>query len=120
MEATIRTFAVAHIAPIPVGHRIEVRFFAVERGVFKKTRHVSLDQPSITDLDTGIVYGSTWHHAEELGVSTSAFDPKVPPTELRTNLVTEEVVSGRVVACRLHTVMGGTTWRVQTTVSIQV
>jgi len=120
MSASTRTFTVVHVAPVPVGHRVEIRFFEAGRGLFSKAPKVARDAPLITDLDTGVVYGSHWHYVKSAGIASSAFDPDTPPADVRPDLVTAEVVTGRVVSCRLVTVMGGTTWRVQTTLDVAI
>jgi hypothetical protein len=49
-------------APVPVGHRIEVRWFQASSGggVFGNKTEEQPHQPLIKDLDTGIEYMGDW------------------------------------------------------------
>lgn len=56
--------SLVHIAmpvAIPVGHRVEVRVLVRETTVlFSSSKEPQPDQPVITDLDTGVVFGPAW------------------------------------------------------------
>lgn len=107
------------LAPVPVGHRVEVVWYAeVSRGLVPGQERVDEreHQPLITDLDTGIAHGSdfVW------GVSRRR-RPDVP-FELgdapRAELRVQRRVTGVVRACRLVTIRGFPDLEVQTHLEI--
>lgn len=106
-----------HAAPIPVGNRVEMMFFARDTGFFSPDFREQADMPVIRDLETGIEYAPEWvfdrEPGEQLGETTSrALDmsPMVRPTR---------VVTGRVVACRVVTGMSGADWTVFTYLTLR-
>ena len=64
MSPSYQAIRVAAAVPIPVGHRVEVRWFSYEQSTFfSSTPEVrELAIPLIVDLDTGIEYTSGEHH----------------------------------------------------------
>jgi hypothetical protein len=87
--------------PIPVGHRVEVRVFVRETTVlFSSSKEPQPDQPVVTDLDTGVVFGPAWafggggayYKGKPLADLTLA-----PPPSLQEH----SRVVGRVTACRV-------------------
>lgn len=99
------------VAPIPVGHRVRVTFFALEsRGLFGVSTQDLPHEPMLEDLDTGVVYCSerpfphdgTKSPRQPLGVGDRA-QAKV-----------ERVVEGVVRSCRVVTVRAFSEVDVQT------
>ena len=97
-----QTFYCRMLAPIPVGHRVEITGFKREApALFGKGDQVlDEDEPYIRDLDSGIVYTVPWHHTGKHFVMLSdrygdAVAPNIQPTAQ---------VVGRVVACRVVTI----------------
>jgi hypothetical protein len=82
------------VIPIPVGHRIEARFYD-ESDAYASRR----ESPVIIDLDTGIVYGHHWHFADINGASVG--DPMSLPATVRAELPTVRRVVGRVTATQV-------------------
>jgi hypothetical protein len=108
------------IAPVPVGHRVELTWFEeVSRGLVPGQERVDdrPHQPLIRDLDTGVEYASDW----VLGVSRRR-RPDVP-FELgevpRTELRVQRRATGVVRACRLVTVRGFPELEVQTHLEVE-
>jgi hypothetical protein len=57
----METVTVIYSAAIPVGHRIEVRWFeASSAGVFGTKTEEQPHQPLVRDIDTGIEYMGDW------------------------------------------------------------
>ena len=57
----METVICIYSAPIPVGHRIEVRWFAASSaGVFGTKTEEQPHQPLVRDVDTGIEYMGDW------------------------------------------------------------
>lgn len=114
-----RTFTLVHAAPVPVGHRVEIGLIKQTAGVFKKVEKLNLSEVVLRDLDSGIEFASEWHYQKSMGVSTNAHDPQTYPQELRSDLEMGETITGKVLQCRVITVMAGSIWRVQTTITVQ-
>ncbi|MFO0569810.1 MAG: hypothetical protein U0263_29440 [Polyangiaceae bacterium] len=87
------------VAPIPVGHRVEVRVFAVNTAVFGTRLEPKFENPLLTDLDTGIVYGS-WVHFDTTLPPEQALSLGMPLTP-RTDLNEHVRWRGRVTATRI-------------------
>lgn len=72
------------VAPIPIGHRVEVRTYFVETGLFSKKLEPNFDHPQLTDLDTGVVYSNVSNYQTII-----AYTPNTRykvPTEPRADL----------------------------------
>jgi len=91
--ATDRFFSTAGIVAIPTGHRVEVTVFAL-KGFWGAPKPRPYD-PLIKNLETGVVYGRTWHFTDENPSADQV------PFEVRRDLVVAELVVGRVRACRI-------------------
>lgn len=50
-----------YLAPIPVGHSIAIDYFETETGFVTRTIEVDREHPMVTDLQTGICWGSHRH-----------------------------------------------------------
>jgi hypothetical protein len=98
-------------APIPVGHRVEVRVLRESGGVF---RRAGKTHTVVTDLDTGVVYGPMEAFED---VSSIRVEPHPLPLSPRTDLATESRVAGRVRACQVATMGFSDLW-VQTTLVV--
>lgn len=98
----METLTLLFAAPIPVGHRVEVRWYAVTTaGLFSRSHQERAHEPVVTDLDTGVEYLSDFvlqgpgiKHANQ----PVALDPA--------RRIGEEVrvLRGRVRGCRVVTV----------------
>ncbi len=98
--------------PIPVGHRVVVRWYHKKsKGLFggaKDETHPS--QPSVEDLDTGVLYAFEWiygagaTHVEDT-VNEYAL-PSAFPDRLDEGIEEQRVVVGRVTACRVIACIG--------------
>lgn len=84
--------------PIPVGHRVEVRMFAVPTGLRGRGRESRPQEPWIVDLDTGVVYGHGWQFRTM--TSLTAWQPVELQSELRTDLDEVWRATAIVEACR--------------------
>jgi hypothetical protein len=117
-----QTYTLQHVAPIPVGHRVELQFFeeAGSGGLFKKGE-ANLHEPMVRDLDTGVIYASHWHFVDRASITQTSYFTKVnayPPAPLPA-LKPAGRVLGRVLACRVITeCMGSQIFKVQTTLTI--
>ncbi|MGE0791522.1 MAG: hypothetical protein AB7S26_37955 [Sandaracinaceae bacterium] len=109
-----RTVNVAAVCPIPVGHRVDVRIFEVERGVFRKSWEAMDDEPLIVDLDTGVTYAPAWCYREiNMYVSGKVLDDL--PMRVRSDLREAERFRATVTACRVVFIGSGDTRYPQTT-----
>ena len=115
-----RMFTVPYVAPIPVGHRVEVLFFIKTGGVFKKKETLEEKHPLIRDLDSGIEYGSYWHYKKMIAMSEAAYTPEEYPLPLRPELEVGRKIIGMVTHCRVLTEAFGTIWKGQTTLQIKI
>lgn len=103
------------VVPIPRGHRVEVRTFLRDRG---RKQDPAFDEPLITDLDTGVVYGTDWHFRALSGYRPGTVQDL--PTEPRADLQVHSVVTGTVSATRVSTVGGGEALFQQTTLVLDI
>ena len=117
--AMTKTYTLVHVAPIPVGHTIELKLIAETTGIFQKEVRMNETEAVVTDLDSGITYACSDHVQTSFAISAAAQDPSELPMELRPDLKIGSVVRGRVVACHLYTLMAGSTWRVQTQITVE-
>jgi hypothetical protein len=108
----LKTFTLVHVAPIPVGHTVELKLVA-------ETSGVNETEAIVTDVDTGIVYACAPHFGGPAGVPGSPRNPSELPMELAANASIGRIVRGKVVACHLYTWMAGGTWRVQTQLVVE-
>lgn len=51
------TMKLYFLAPIPVGHRIQLDFYSCDRGVFGEKFQLDRARPVLTDLETSICWG---------------------------------------------------------------
>ena len=89
------------IAPIPIGNRVRIDYLK-RPGFFGAS--IDTSYPKITDLDSGIVYGTFWHRRN-------------PTTE--SALEVDHSVEGTVEACQVLT-FGGDHAMNSTTLAIRV
>lgn len=104
------------VAPIPVGHRVEVRTYFIETGVFRKKLEPNFDQPILTDLDTGIVYSAATNYAQ-----ISMYTPGARlslPLKPRADLKLHGLWTATVRACNIHWIGVGSSAFPQTTLVV--
>jgi hypothetical protein len=98
MSHLVRVLMV-YAAPIPVGHRVELRRYVYEwKGLFGSGREDRPYEPIVYDLDTGIEYASD--HAYECTTSIKAPDQPVALAPAPRGQVVA-VLRGVVRACRV-------------------
>lgn len=102
----METIEILFAAPIPVGHRVEVRWFEAPIGGFFGTKaEVRPHEPKLVDLDTGVTYAPGWMYAASEGVRPLKAQALLP--EMRSGLREARVLVGVVKACRVTTWNGG-------------
>lgn len=114
-------FLVDGVAPVPVGHRVEVRVLKEpDAGWFSRRigADTQPDQPWVKDLDTGVEYGVYWQVSDVTALDGNP--GQVFGAHLRTDLEQLRAVTGRVVACRVLTLGSGDGWRVQTRLELDL
>ncbi len=99
----LRTLPLLLCAPIPVGHRVEVRFYkGSKRGHLGTVEpDVRPLEPLVLDLDSGIRYGGHWLFSSA-GVDHHVVN--VNSDGIRADLEVVEIVTGRVRGCQVVTV----------------
>lgn len=114
----MRHVLVQYAAPIPVGHRVEVRWYArVSAGLFGgRDEETAEHQPIVVDLDTGIEYASD-HAYEQDGGGKRFSEPIRLAGEPSGEIV--EKVTGTVKACRVIHVRRYSELDVQTDLHIE-
>jgi hypothetical protein len=121
----MKTYELLVLAPIPVGHQVELRWYKKQvRGLLSGTKWQEFPYtPIITDLDSGIVYGTFdffWDRGAAAAISmdspTQLSQQALPQLEL------QGAAKGKVVACRVATYDMGTgssrLFKVQTSLTI--
>ncbi|KAB2886337.1 MAG: hypothetical protein F9K40_22125 [Kofleriaceae bacterium] len=113
----MRNVLVLYAAPIPVGHRVELRWYTqVSSGLFGGSKETARElEPVIVDLDTGIEFASD-HAYTGGGVKRPDEPVEISP------VVTGEpssVLRGTVRACRVIHVRRFSELDVQTYLSIE-
>jgi len=115
-----KTITVPYVAPIPVGHRVELHFYMEEKGVFKKQKALNPYLPLIRDLDTGVEYGHMDHYMKVLGLSSVPLPPHDYPLSPRSDLEWTDIIKARVVSCRVLTEAWSDEYQAQTTLVIEL
>jgi hypothetical protein len=115
-----RTFTVVYPVPIPVGHKVKLQFYLKPEGILKKKYVPQENQPLITDLDTGIEYGSFWHYKNVMSMSASSYTANEYPFDVRNDIEPAESFTGKVKKCRLLTEAFSDIWKVQTLLVIEL
>jgi hypothetical protein len=108
----------AGVAPVPVGHEVEVRTYFKDQGVFSKKPVEQPLRPLVIDRDTGVVYGEDWHFQP---ISTYVVGEPRPeiPIEPRSDLRESARWRGKVTACRILWIGSGETRFPQTTLLVE-
>lgn len=107
----MRKITLNYPAPIPVGHLVELTWFADQRPARKRDRPdwtIPSAHPAVRDLDTGIAYLNLAH----VSAGANGGNPFVPqnlPTTTRSDLEVREIQRGRVASCTLVYLEGLTT-----------
>lgn len=119
-------YELSFIAPIPVGHRVELTFLKKPLiGWFSSViagYEDMLDKPIVRDMETGVVYASTNVYTEHDYVTPRGASPL--PDHHRPELEQDHVVIGRVVSCRVISYQPGyasdrDTTHIQTTLVLE-
>jgi hypothetical protein len=116
-----RVFLVDCVAPIPIGHAVEVRVMKEPKKGFLSRRvdaKYQPKQPWVKDLDTGVEYAVLWQYSDAAVVHMAPGTEY--PERLRGDLEEVERVTGEVVSCRVLTLPGGENWKVQTRLELEV
>jgi len=105
----IRTFHLAHAAPIPLGHRVRIL-------------STKPDDPYalVSDLVTGIQYGHVSTYQQISGVPAFPGSPIQISAAPREDIYWHEEALGIVRSCVVCSVTGGTTWRVETRLGVEI
>lgn len=110
-----------YVAPIPVGHRVEVTWTEeVRRGLVPGQDRTDSRpaQPILRDLDTGVVYLSDW------SVGPGRRRGPDLPHEVGVALLPDHrvarIVRGRVTACRVVTIRSTPVLDVQTHLTLEL
>lgn len=98
----MHTVVVLYAAPIPVGHRVTVRWFD-KPGFFGKKKKDS--QPVVVDHDTGIEYVSDFTHDASGGIKQPD-QPVAMSDGPASGFTVSRELSGKVTRCRVVTVRG--------------
>jgi hypothetical protein len=106
-----RTFIALVAAPVPVGHRVEVRVLVEKVGAFRRTEKEHI---VVTDLDTGVVYGPMDAFEPISGIRV---EPRPLPLTPRSDLAEASRTVGRVLACQVATMGFSELW-LQTTLVV--
>ena len=60
----METFEILFAVPVPVGHRVELRWYeAPTGGFFGNKAEVRPHEPQVIDLDTGVTHAPGWMYA---------------------------------------------------------
>ena len=115
----LQTVRVTAALAIPLGHRVEVRWYGYEQSNFFSTTPElrELAAPWIVDLDTGVEYSHGEHH-EASGAVTSGRVKEVP-LELLPTLKLRSQLRGSVRRCLVMTLGSGQYAYPQTTLLIE-
>jgi hypothetical protein len=113
MEEVVPLFAAA----IPVGHRVEVSWYAVTKGgLFGSSREERPHEPVVTDLDTGVEYLS------DFALKGPGIKRPNEPLALQPGRKIGDVIRtlrGRVSSCRVVTVRAFSEIDLQTYLAIE-
>jgi hypothetical protein len=82
--------------PIPIGHRVALRWYYVKSSSIFAEDEKHPDEPVIEDLDTGIVYAVDW-----LFERADADDATTVTAQLKKGFREERSMVGRISACRI-------------------
>ena len=115
-----QTVTVPYIAAIPVGHRIELHYFNEEKGVIKKRKVLNSYLPLIRDLDSGVEYGHMDHYLKVRALSAVPLPPHDYPLSPRSDLEWADIVTARVVSCRVLTEAWSDEYQAQTTLVVEL
>lgn len=89
-----------YLVGVPVGHRVELRFYDQRKQGLLGTRPVSHDDPVVVDLDSGIEYGPDWLYEDRDAYHREIRPyPDAPGPEF----TRRSTLAGRVVRCRVIT-----------------
>lgn len=89
-----------YLAVVPVGHRVELRYYDQKKQGLLSTRQVSHDDPIVVDLDTGIEYGPDWLYDDR---ETYHREIEPYPAEPGPGFTLRRTIPGRVIRSRVIT-----------------
>jgi len=115
----MNTIVCVFAAPIPVGHRVELQWFAVSaKGLLGGTSSHSFNhEPILRDLETGVEYSS--ERAFERGRMKVPDQPIPIGDRLGEGVEISHRMVGRVVRCRVVTLRGYSDYDVQTHLDLE-
>ena len=105
------------VAPIPVGHRVEIRTYFIETGVFRKKKEPNFNDPMIIDLDTGVVYSDVANFKQVGSYHTNSRIPV--PTVPRPDLQLHGRWQGVIRQCQVLWIGFGDSRYPQTTLVVE-
>jgi hypothetical protein len=112
----LHRIVVVYAAPVPVGHRVEVRWFrTTTRGLFGESREERPAEPVILDLDTGIEWASD--HAYRSQDHAKYPDQPLQLSDTATGDV-KQLLRGVVRSCRVLQIRRFAQLDVQTELSV--
>ncbi|GDX82405.1 hypothetical protein LBMAG42_42160 [Deltaproteobacteria bacterium] len=109
------TIHLIQVAPIPVGHRVELRTFLRKQKMFGKPEP-AFNEPLVTDLDTGVIYAEDWHFRD---VDMYRSGEIVECSLVQRDLPEHARVVGRVRSCRILWIGSGEGRYPQTTLVVE-
>lgn len=109
---------VTQVFPIAVGSRVDVRIFMRKMGIITTTLEPAWDQPLITDLGTGIVYGDIWHFVDVN--MYQANQVREIPNQVRADRQEHTRFTAQVAGCRIVWIGGGDSRYPQTSLLLDV
>lgn len=109
---------VVYAVPIPVGHRVTVRWYAQDKAGFFGKRKAKEFQPVVIDHDTGIEWTSDFAHDGGVGIK-GPDQPIAIADAPAAGLAVERELTGKVVRCRVVHVRGFAEIDVQTHFAIE-
>ena len=103
-QSDVESVRMLGLAPIPVGHRVEVRWFRKKRSLFLgAAEYVEKPfQPLIMDVETQITYGTEWHYVDG---ALRHLDVNVQVPDVRSPLEMQRLLRGTVLACTVVNVV---------------
>lgn len=111
-------FTLDYVAPIPIGHRVELaEFHELKTDRKGRTTEQAIRGYWIKDLDTGIEYGMDRHYIAQGFAKYNQAEEY--PIQIRADLTSVRIVAGKVTVRRVLTQRSSQDWQIQTRIAIQ-